>query len=109
MSRHESLTDRLVQVIRGIPKGRVATYGQNARMAGNPRAARQVVRVLCTLSEKEHLPWHRVINSNGRISLSGEGYRIQRAMLESERIVFDRTDRIPLRVFQWREVEASSH
>jgi methylated-DNA-protein-cysteine methyltransferase-like protein len=56
-----------------------------AALAGSPRAARQVVRVLHSLSRTEHLPWHRVINSRGSISLArGAGFEEQKALLESE-------------------------
>lgn len=63
------LTQRTIEVLKKVPRGKVVTYGQVAAMAGNPRAARQVVRTLNTSWEKERLPWHRVINSQGKISL----------------------------------------
>lgn len=63
------------------------TYGQIAREAGSPRAARQVVRVLHSMSRKHHLPWHRVINSKGQIGLQDEeSYQDQLLSLESEGI-----------------------
>ncbi len=90
-------------LIKRIPRGRVATYGQIAALAGNPQGARQVVRLLYSLSDKEGLPWHRVINSNGQISLpSGRGFEQQRAMLADEGVQLDRNDRIDLRRFQWK-------
>lgn len=61
-------TQDVVTIIRAIPAGRVATYGQIARLAGNPRAARQVVRILHSMSQAERLPWHRVVNAKGEIS-----------------------------------------
>lgn len=54
----KTFTERVVEAIKRIPKGKVATYGQIATKAGNPFGARQVVRVLHTLSEKHDLPWH---------------------------------------------------
>ncbi len=100
-NRPDSLSERIVQIIRHIPKGKVATYGQIAGMAGNPRASRLVVRALNS-SRAENLPWHRVINSQGRISLKrGFGYEEQMRLLESEGIVFDESDKIDLRRFQW--------
>lgn len=98
----QSFTEKVVGVIRKIPKGKVATYGQIAMMAGNYRGARQVVRVLHSMSEKEGLPWHRVINSKGSISLKGESYRIQRQMLEKEGVQFDSSDRVDFDRFLWK-------
>jgi methylated-DNA-protein-cysteine methyltransferase-like protein len=81
----------------------VATYGQIAAMAGNPRGARQVVRVLHASSTKDQLPWHRVINRTGRISLpSGAGYELQRALLVDEGVKFGLSDRIDLDRFGWK-------
>jgi len=79
----------------------VATYGQVAALAGNRRGARQVVRVLHSSSRKEGLPWHRVINSKGMISLTGEGFDIQRSLLEAEGVEFDEKGKVNLRSFQW--------
>ncbi|MEW6410949.1 MAG: MGMT family protein [Candidatus Zixiibacteriota bacterium] len=93
---------RVITVIKKVPRGRVATYGQIAALAGNPRAARQVVRVLHSSSDKERLPWHRVINSKGCISLKpGRGYEMQRAMLADEGIVFKLDDTVDLKRYQW--------
>ncbi|HEX5563862.1 MAG TPA: MGMT family protein, partial [Sporosarcina sp.] len=61
-------TERVVQIIRDIPAGKVMTYGQVAAAAGNPRGARQVVRVLHSMSAKYDLPWHRIVNAQGGIS-----------------------------------------
>ncbi len=98
----KTYTQRLVETIRSIPRGKVATYGQLAAMAGNPRGARQVVRVLHTLWEKEKLPWHRVINSRGTISLTGAGFDEQKALLEAEGVTVDREGRVDLKKYQWR-------
>ncbi|MEH7413764.1 MGMT family protein [Neobacillus drentensis] len=78
-------TENVIQIIRSIPEGKVMTYGQIAAYAGSPRAARQVVRVLHSMSRKYKLPWHRVINSQGKIALSDdESYHEQLFSLESE-------------------------
>lgn len=91
-----------IDCIRSIPKGKVATYGSIARMAGNARAARQVVRVLHTYSRSDGLPWHRVVNREGRIALaSHQGAGTQRRILEEEGVVFDNRDRIDLERFLW--------
>ena len=93
---------KVIEVISKIPKGRVASYGLIARMAGNPQAARQVVRALHSSSDKEKLPWHRVINSKGYISLpKGAGYEIQKGMLLEEGIEFGLGDKIDLKKYLW--------
>jgi methylated-DNA-protein-cysteine methyltransferase-like protein len=79
-------TEDVLAIILMIPKGKVMTYGQIAVLANNPRGARQVSRILHSMSEKHKLPWYRVINSKGGISLTGEPGFIQSAMLESEGI-----------------------
>ncbi|MCP4219502.1 MAG: MGMT family protein [bacterium] len=97
-----NFTDRIKAVIKAIPAGKVGTYGQVASMAGNHRAARQVSWVLHSSSEKDNLPWQRVINRNGQISLPpGEGYHLQKQLLNSEGVVFDTNDRIDLKRFLW--------
>lgn len=90
-------TLEVVQVIRSIPSGRVMTYGQVARLAGNPRAARQVARILHSLSRTEQLPWHRVLNAKGEISLEGDE---QHLALEAEGIVFERRGKLSLARYQ---------
>ncbi|QHT59101.1 DNA methyltransferase [Paenibacillus lycopersici] len=78
-------TADVLNIIRGIPRGRVMTYGGIAGQAGSPRAARQVVRILHSMSGKYELPWHRVINAKGEIAIgSDEGRFMQRALLEEE-------------------------
>ena len=97
-----TLSERIAAVISAVPAGRVATYGQVAAMAGNPKAARQVVRVLNAWSTRRGLPWYRIVNREGRISLPrGGGYEEQRSLLEREQVVFDETDRIDMSRFQW--------
>lgn len=73
------------------------TYGQIAAEAGSPRGARQVVRILHTLSQKHRLPWHRVVNRLGEIALQeDESASLQRLYLEEEGIRFNESGRIPL-------------
>lgn len=97
-----SFQQRLIALIKRIPKGRVATYGHIARLAGNPLGARQVVWALNSTSEKEKLPWHRVINSRGRISLKpGQGFELQKALLEDEGVRFDANDTVDLDRYLW--------
>lgn len=95
-----SFTEEAVRVIRNIPYGKVMTYGQVAALSGNPRAARQVVRVLHTMSRKEKLPWHRVVNRKGEISLPhGQGFEEQKAFLEAEGIEVGASGRVDLNRF----------
>ena len=97
-----SFHSEIVKIIKKIPKGKVATYGQIAAMAGNPQASRQVAWVLNSSSSKDKLPWHRVINRLGKISLKpGSGYEQQREMLEKEGVVFNLRDSIDLKRFLW--------
>jgi methylated-DNA-protein-cysteine methyltransferase-like protein len=99
-----SFHQKVIETIKKIPRGRVATYGQIAAMAGNPMAARQVVRALHTSSGKEKLPWHRVINKQGKISLRpGEGYEEQRGMLEKEGVRIDDDGKIDLNRYLWSQ------
>lgn len=78
-------TSDVIDLIKRIPPGKVMTYGQIAAYAGKPRGARQVSRILHSLSSKERLPWHRVVNARGELSLEGEEQRIA---LEAEGVVF---------------------
>lgn len=94
---------RIYAVIRRIPRGKVATYGQVAALAGLVNAARQVGYALHALGGGSAVPWHRVINSAGRISLPPEGGGLeQRFRLLKEGVLVDAAGRIPLRRFQWR-------
>jgi len=107
--RHEKHA-LVYEVVREIPYGRVATYGQVAMLAGLPGHARLAGYAMFNLPEElaEDVPWHRVINSQGRISYSesrrGNDYR-QRELLEAEGVVFDRHGRIDLRVFGWKPAQ----
>ena len=101
-SESHSFSRRVKRVIRGIPKGKVATYGRVTTYAGNPRGARQVVRVLHSSTRKEKLPWHRVVNREGRIALKPDyGYEIQKALLEKEGVEFGKNDAIDLAQYLW--------
>ena len=94
---------RIYAVVRRIPRGRVATYGQVARVAGLPRHARQAGYALQALTDDDAVPWQRVVNSKGEISARGHPYAAvqQRALLEREGVVFGANGRIPLPRFQW--------
>ncbi|WP_226000578.1 MGMT family protein [Paenibacillus sp. BJ-4] len=93
----QPFTTRVLQIILLIPEGKVMTYGQIAAEAGSPRGARQVVRILHSLSQKHRLPWHRVVNRLGEIALQEDGAAsLQRLYLEEEGIRFNANGRIPL-------------
>ncbi len=94
--------NRAKSVIKAIPRGKIATYAQVAALAGNHRAARQVVRVLHASSAKDRLPWHRVISSRGAISLErGRGFEEQKRLLKREGVRVNEGGRIDLDEFQW--------
>lgn len=96
-------TLNVIAAIRGIPPGKVSTYGRIAAIAGNPRAARQVVRVLHIYSRKEDLPWHRVVNRLGEIAREPfQGYEAQKQLLEREGIHFSNDGSIDLEVYSWQ-------
>jgi len=90
-------TAKIVECIRHIPYGKVSTYGAIAMSAGNSRGARQVSWTLHSQSEKEQLPWYRVVSQSGKISIKDPfGYQIQKSLLEKEGIVFGINDCIDL-------------
>ena len=90
-------------IIQLIPKGKVATYGQIAKLAGLPKHARHVGFALKNIADDTVVPWHRVINSQGKISLSKEdgfGENIQIVKLQSEGVVV-LNGKVNLKLFQW--------
>lgn len=96
-------TQSVIQVIQSIPEGKVMTYGGVARAAGSPRAARQVVRILHSMSRKYKLPWHRVVNAKGMIALTeDESGSMQRLYLGDEGVLFNIKGAIDLDVFEHR-------
>ena len=103
-------TQKALCVIQNIPEGKVMTYGRVAALAGKPNGARQVSRLLHSMSKKYDLPWHRVVNSKGKISLKpSHGYELQKALLESEDIKFFKPDTINLKCYLWNDSVSISH
>jgi methylated-DNA-protein-cysteine methyltransferase-like protein len=94
---------RIYKIVNHIPCGKVATYGQIAQLAGIPGHARQVGYALHNLPDGSGVPWHRVINQKGHISLISNTFARsrQRELLESEGIVFDSNGVIALEKYQW--------
>jgi methylated-DNA-protein-cysteine methyltransferase-like protein len=98
--------EAICAVVRRIPRGWVATYGQVATMAGMPRRARLVGRVLQGLDSKTNVPWHRVVNAKGEVSFSlsrNGGDILQRRLLEKEGLKFDSQNRLDLERDRWRD------
>ena len=97
--------ERIYAVVRKIPRGRVTTYGTVARLAGLPGHARLVGYALHALKDATGLPWHRVINAQGKLSLARGGASAgltQRLRLEREGVAVDAADRVSLKRFGWK-------
>jgi len=103
-SEAESGYARIYAVVRRIPRGRVATYGQIARLAGLPGQARQVGYALHAMATDRPVPWHRVINARGEVSRRSHpgSDEAQRQFLEREGVTFDARGRVDLARYQWR-------
>ncbi len=97
-SKIQNQFERVYALVREIPRGKVASYGQIARWLGWPRGARTVGWALRAL-HTDKVPWHRVVNAQGRVSLKDDG--LQQARLEAEGVVFDATGRIDMKVYGW--------
>jgi methylated-DNA-protein-cysteine methyltransferase-like protein len=96
-------TRQVKAVLRAIPQGRVATYGQVAALAGREHAARGVSWILHSSADAAGLPWHRVIGGRGGISLPrGRGFEEQRRRLIAEGVAVGRTGRIDLERYRWQ-------
>lgn len=97
--------EAVIQVVNAIPVGTVATYGQVAQLAGLGQAARYVGTTMKNLPHNSRLPWHRVVNAQGKISfpVDSEGYKVQKQRLLKEGVQFN-GQRISLAVFGWSTV-----
>ena len=93
-------------VVRKVPRGRVATYGQIAEIAGLEGHARQVGYALHNLPARSNVPWHRVVNAKGEISArtGGDSHELQRMLLEAEGVEFDAKGRMDLKRYRWKSV-----
>jgi len=102
-----SFPDQVYAVVQRIPPGRVATYGQIARIQGRPRGAREVGWALRDLPAGRDVPWQRVINAQGRVSFppGSQGAAEQQEMLEAEGIVFRPDGSIELEVNGWEGLD----
>ena len=93
--------ERIWLIIAAIPYGHVATYGQVATLAGLPNAARIVGRILSNLPTGTKLPWHRVVNARGEISLTGAQATRQKKLLVQEGVTVTRK-RVSFAEFGWQ-------
>lgn len=97
-------TKKIIALIKKIPKGKVATYSQLAKLANNPHAIRGVVWILHSQSSTKDLPWHRVVNAKGKISFPemSEQWIKQKKLLEKDGIEFGDGLVIDMDEFQWK-------
>jgi methylated-DNA-protein-cysteine methyltransferase-like protein len=96
--------ERIYTIVSLIPKGKVATYGQVAQLAGLPRQARLAGYALNVLPKGSRIPWHRVINAQGKISLRSEGEgsdNRQVRALKREKVRFNQQGVVDLKLFRW--------
>ena len=95
---------RFYEVVRQVPRGRVTTYGRVADLAGFPGAARQVGQALFASEPEDGVPWQRVINAQGRISLPHPEAEEQRQLLLGEGVGFKANGAVDLRLYGWNPV-----
>ena len=96
--------NKVIELIKQIPYGRVTTYGTIATLAGSPRAGRIVGGILHSSTQKEDLPWQRVINRDGYLSIRGglvDAKRLQKSLLEDEGIEVSSTFVVDLNKYGW--------
>jgi len=102
-----SFTSNVIVIIKGIPEGYVMTYGQIAKLAGSARGARQVVRVLHSMSKTHQLPWHRVVNAKGEIAIrDDEGSFLQQEYLKAEGVLEEDEIVVNLEKYRYNPVDA---
>ena len=97
-------TQKVMQQIHKIPKGKVATYKQIAELSGKPQASRGVSWILHSCSTTYKLPWHRVLNSQGKISFdkTSHNYRKQKKLLQNEGVIFN-LEQLDMKKYQWKK------
>ncbi|GAB2657600.1 DNA base-flipping protein [Vibrio panuliri] len=93
---------QIFAVIQQIPTGKITSYGEVAKMAGYPGYARHVGKALGNLPEGSKLPWHRVVNSQGQISLKGNDLERQKKRLHAEGVECSEQGKINLRKYKWQ-------
>jgi len=105
MKKPTEFTLKVIKAIKSIPKGKVATYGQIARIAGKEHASRGVSWILHSSSISHELPWQRVLNSKGQISfpVMTRNHVRQMNLLKKEGIQFSENGQIDMTKFQWKK------
>jgi methylated-DNA-protein-cysteine methyltransferase-like protein len=100
--RMKPFTQEVIQIIKQIPEGYVMTYGQIAELAGSARGARQVVRILHSMSKAYELPWHRVVNAKGQIAITDDESRfLQILNLQNEGVEVSDSGWINLEIYRY--------
>jgi len=99
---YTQFTEAVIEIIKAIPEGKVQTYGGISRLAGTPFGARQVVRILSSMTDKHNLPWHRVVNSKGELPrMYEEMFTEQTDLLRSEYIIVSDEGKVDLEKYLW--------
>lgn len=95
---------KVIKIVSQIPKGKIASYGFIAILAGKPRGAREVGWILFSISPDSNIPWWRVINSKGFISIKNSmiSKKFQKEMLEKENIYVDNKFMVDLKKYHWK-------
>jgi methylated-DNA-protein-cysteine methyltransferase related protein len=101
-------TKAVIKMVKRIPKGKVATYGQIAKISGNAGGSRGVAWILHACAKKYKLPWQRVINSKGKISFDkrSKEFKLQKSLLQKEGILFDQESVLNFKKVQWSKKNA---
>ena len=103
IQQNNNIYNDIYHIVKQIPYGKVATYGQIAEML-TKCTARMVGYALAVTPDDQNIPWHRVINSRGKISLRSNGNRdaLQKVLLKSESIIFNKNEQIDLNTYRWQ-------
>ncbi|TFH00912.1 MAG: methyltransferase [Calditrichales bacterium] len=107
-NNRESIFERVYEIVRQIPAGKVATYGQIAALLGPGMPPRIVGFALHGLPEHTDIPWHRVVNAKGMISLPSDQVSfdlLQQQLLEKESVKFDSSRKIDFALYLWRPLD----
>lgn len=98
-------TKQVIRLIKSVPKGKVATYGQIGKLAGRAKGSRAVCQVLAKHGTSHKLPWFRIINSQGRIAFKTgtKHFNTQKGLLQKEGVAFIGAGRVDLSKFQWKK------
>ena len=105
VAKPDSAYQRIYAVVRRVPRGKVATYGQIAKIAGLEGQARQVGYAMAAIPTSSAVPWHRIVNAQGRVSMRSAGAGstiVQQQLLEREGVAFDAGRRVSLARFRWK-------